>query len=62
MTAQNLIDKLHALRLEGHDLSQLEVTFRRGYGDIFSVSDVEEGYYDVDTNEVLETIVLTSTI
>jgi hypothetical protein len=57
MTAQQLLDKLVALRLEGHDLSQIEVNYRRNYdSDAVDIADLEEGYYDEHTNTTLETI------
>ena len=59
MTAQQLLDKLDALRSEGHNLSQLEVTYRRDYdSDIVDIVDLEEGYYDDRTNTILESITL----
>jgi hypothetical protein len=59
MNAQELLNKLSVLALQGHDLSKLEVTYRHDYdSDVVDVADLEEGYYDEQTNSILESIVL----
>lgn len=59
MNAQELLDKLAVLSLQGHDLSKLEVTYRHDYdSDVVDVADLEEGYYDEKTNSILESIIL----
>lgn len=59
MNAQELLDKLAVLSLQGHDLSKLEVTYRHDYdSDVVDVADLEEGYYDEQTNSILESIIL----
>ena len=59
MNAKELLDKLAVLSLQGHDLSKLEVTYRHDYdSDVVDVADLEEGYYDEQTNSILESIIL----
>jgi hypothetical protein len=59
MNAQDLLNKLVDLKIEGHDLEKIEVTYRHDYdSDVVGVVDLEEGLYDEDTNSRLETIVL----
>ena len=59
MTAQDLLNKLVDLKIEGHDLEKIEVSYRHDYdSDVVEVVDLEEGLYDEETNLRLETIVL----
>jgi hypothetical protein len=59
MNAQDLLNKLVDLKIEGHDLEKIEVTYRHDYdSDVVGVVDLEEGLYDEQTNSRLETIVL----
>ena len=59
MNAQDLLNKLVDLKIEGHDLEKIEVTYRHDYdSDVVGVVDLEEGLYDELTNSKLETIVL----
>ena len=59
MNAQDLLNKLVDLKIEGHDLEKIEVTYRHNYdSDVVEVVDLEEGLYDEQTNSRLETIVL----
>ena len=59
MNAQDLLNKLVDLKLDGHDLEKIEVTYRHDYdSDVVGVVDLEEGLYDEQTNSRLETIVL----
>jgi hypothetical protein len=59
MNAQDLLNKLVDLKIEGHDLEKIEVSYRHDYdSDVVGVVDLEEGLYDEETNLRLETIVL----
>jgi hypothetical protein len=59
MNAQDLLNKLVDLKIEGHDLEKIEVSYRHDYdSDVVGVVDLEEGLYDEETNLTLETIVL----
>jgi hypothetical protein len=59
MNANDLLNKLVDLKIEGHDLEKIEVTYRHDYdSDVVGVVDLEEGLYDEQTNSRLETIVL----
>jgi hypothetical protein len=59
MNAQDLLNKLVDLKLDGHDLEKIAVSYRHDYdSDVVGVVDLEEGLYDQDTNSKLETIVL----
>jgi hypothetical protein len=59
MNANDLLNKLVDLKIEGHDLEKIEVTYRHDYdSDVVGVVDLEEGLYDELTNSKLETIVL----
>ena len=59
MNALTLLNKLVDLKIEGHDLEKIEVTYRHDYdSDVVGVVDLEEGLYDEQTNSRLETIVL----
>jgi len=59
MNAQDLLNKLVDLKIEGHDLEKIEITYRHDYdSDVVGVVDLEEGLYDEQTNSRLETIVL----
>ena len=59
MNAQDLLNKLVDLKLEGHDLEKIAVSYRHDYdSDVVEVVDLEEGLYDEETNSTLETIVL----
>lgn len=59
MNANDLLNKLVDLKIEGHDLEKIEVTYRHDYdSDVVGVVDLEEGLYDEQTNSILETIVL----
>ena len=59
MNGQQLLDKLLAFQKDGHDLSKLEVTYRHDYdSDVVGIEDLEEGYYDEQTNSILESIIL----
>ena len=59
MNAQDLLNKLVDLKIEGHDLEKIEVSYRHDYdSDVVEVVDLEEGLYDEETNSTLETIVL----
>jgi hypothetical protein len=59
MNAQELLNKLVDLKIEGHDLEKIAVSYRHDYdSDVVGVVDLEEGLYDEETNLRLETIVL----
>ena len=59
MNAQDLLNKLVDLKLDGHDLEKIAVSYRHDYdSDVVEVVDLEEGLYDEVTNSTLETIVL----
>ena len=59
MNANDLLNKLVDLKIEGHDLEKIEVSYRHDYdSDVVGVVDLEEGLYDQETNSKLETIVL----
>ncbi len=59
MNAQDLLNKLVDLKIEGHDLEKIAVSYRHDYdSDVVGVVDLEEGLYDEETNLRLETIVL----
>jgi hypothetical protein len=59
MNAQDLLNKLVDLKLDGHDLEKIAVSYRHDYdSDVVEVVDLEEGLYDEETNSTLETIVL----
>jgi hypothetical protein len=59
MNAQDLLNKLVDLKIEGHDLEKIAVSYRHDYdSDVVGVVDLEEGLYDEETNSTLETIVL----
>ena len=59
MNAQDLLNKLVDLKIEGHDLEKIAVSYRHDYdSDVVKVVDLEEGLYDEETNSRLETIVL----
>jgi|Laugrespbdmm15dd_1035085.scaffolds.fasta_scaffold54698_3 hypothetical protein len=59
MNAQDLLNKLVDLKIEGHDLEKIAVSYRHDYdSDVVEVVDLEEGLYDEETNLRLETIVL----
>jgi hypothetical protein len=59
MNAQDLLNKLVDLKLDGHDLEKIAVSYRHDYdSDVVKVVDLEEGLYDEETNSRLETIVL----
>jgi hypothetical protein len=59
MNAQDLLNKLVDLKIEGHDLEKIAVSYRHDYdSDVVEVVDLEEGLYDEETNSTLETIVL----
>ena len=59
MNAQDLLNKLVDLQIEGHDLEKIAVSYRHDYdSDVVGVVDLEEGLYDEETNLRLETIVL----
>lgn len=59
MNALTLLNKLIDLQNQGHNLEDLEVTYRHDYdSDVVGVEDLEEGVYDERTNSILESVVL----
>ena len=61
MNAQELLNKLVDLKIEGHDLEKIEVNYRQDYNsDVVAIEDLEEDLFDEQTNSILESVVLVS--
>jgi hypothetical protein len=59
MKAQQLLNDLLLMKREGHDLSKIEVYYRKDFdSDVLKTSELHEDLFDSETNNILKSIVI----